>query len=602
MFWNGRESFREGVAQLETSVEDNYNKILPFFNYGTEANAQSLNPYMDKAIEKASINIQRHTMFFNHREYVRWIDDSYMLIGKSYFYKQEYNKARRTFEFVMNEYKENLIRYEATMWLANSFIRLEKYKRAQSILDNLQNDIVKETRAPKKVKQYLPLLKADLYLQQEKFAQAKPHLEDALYLRLKKNLDTRARFILGQINQMEGELYLASEYYLKVIKKNPEYVMVFNSAINLAKCYDARYGESSEIEKKLEKMLKEDKNQEFLDQIYYALADIAFKNENDTLAINYLRLSVATSMTNNYQRASSSLKLGDIYFKRQSYELSQAYYDTAMQVLPDDYPNYKEIEARTISLSDLVAQLVVIKTEDSLQYLASLTEDERNAIVDKIIEEIRLEEERLKEQEEMMAMNQQMNRGTSGGPNMGSPTGSGNWYFYNPTALSFGFTEFNKKWGRRKLEDLWRLSDKAAIFEEDDETLIAGDSLSADSTVIVSTDPFERATYIQNIPLTEEQLTASNALIEEALFNLGLIYKNKLEDTPKSIESFDELLVRFPDNEHLLETYYHLYRMHSEQQNIQEAEVYKNLIIETVPERDYAKLLLDTKYYKELEA
>ncbi|MCD4736271.1 MAG: hypothetical protein K8R53_09525, partial [Bacteroidales bacterium] len=131
MFWNGRESFREGVAQLETSVEDNYNKILPFFNYGTEANAQSLNPYMDKAIEKASINIQRHTMFFNHREYVRWIDDSYMLIGKSYFYKQEYNKARRTFEFVMNEYKENLIRYEATMWLANSFIRLEKYKRAQ---------------------------------------------------------------------------------------------------------------------------------------------------------------------------------------------------------------------------------------------------------------------------------------------------------------------------------------------------------------------------------------------------------------------------------------------------------------------------------------
>ncbi len=93
MFWNGRESYREGVVMLEESVQDNYNKILPVYNYGTEAEAQSMNPYMDKAIEKASINIQRHSMYFSRKEWVKKIDDSYLLIGLSYFYKQEYNKV-----------------------------------------------------------------------------------------------------------------------------------------------------------------------------------------------------------------------------------------------------------------------------------------------------------------------------------------------------------------------------------------------------------------------------------------------------------------------------------------------------------------------------
>lgn len=604
-YWNGNESYREGVKQLNSSVQDNYNKILLVFNYGTETEAQSLNSQMDRAIEKASINIQRHSMYFNRREYVKWIDDSYLMIGKAYFYKQEYNKARRTFEFVMNEYKYNPIKYEATLWLANSLIRLEKYQRAQSVLDNLQNDINKGTKIPRRVVEYLPLMRADLYLCQEKYSQAKGHLETALYYRYKKNLDARIRFILGQIYQSEGELYTASEYYLQVIKKNPTYVMAFNAGINLAQCYDTRYGESTQIEKKLKKMLKEDKNMDFRDQIYYALADIAFKNSNDTLAIYNLRLSVASSLNNNFQKSKSALMLGDLFFQKQEYELSQAYYDTAMQVLPEDYPNYEKISAKTSYLTELVSNLVVIKTEDSLQYVASLSEDERNAIIDKIIEEKKLEEERKKEEEELMAMSTTMpgmNRGgLSGGPPMGSPTGTGSWYFYNPAALSQGFTEFTKKWGRRKLEDNWRLSNKQAAFDLG-ETLAEGDSLVGDSSVVLSTDPFKRETYMQYLPLSEEKLAESNKKIEDALFNLGFIYKDKLNNMVRSVESFEKLISRFPGNEHLLESYYYLYRLHTELGNFEKAEEYKNLIVENFPDSDYAKLLTDPDYFKELEA
>ncbi|MCF8369585.1 MAG: tetratricopeptide repeat protein [Bacteroidales bacterium] len=606
-FWNGRESYREGVMELDKKVKDNYNKVLLIFNYGTQEQAQALNPYLDKAIEKASINIQRHSMYFNRKEYVRWIDDSYMLIGLSYFYKQDYNKARRTFDYVISEYKYNDIKYEAMLWLAKSYNHLEKYKRAQSVLDNLENEIGKNPKISKKIQYELPLVKAESYLLQEKYPLAIDHLLDAIYFPQKKKTLSRALFILGQINQMEGEFYRASDYYTKVIKKNPPYEMAFNAAINLATSYDTIYGEDSRpIVRKLEKMLKEDKNKDYRDQIYYALADVAFKDGNDSAAIINLTSSVATSKSNNFQKATSALKLGDIYFKVQKYELSQAYYDTAVQVLPEDFPNKKEIELQTMYLTELVDNLIIVKTEDSLQKVASMPEEQRMALIDKIIEDVKKEEERQKELEEIAALNASSGSSSTTGINTG-PAGSGGWYFYNQTALSFGFNEFKKKWGNRPLEDNWRLSNKKAAFQPDDQQITLGsDSTLTDSTgaavAITSNDPHTPDYYLQNLPFTEDKLMESNGKIEVALFNLGYIYKDKLNDNPKAVESFESLVNRYPETENRLESYYQLYRLFTMAENFDRAEYYKNLIIDNFPDTDYAKLLLDPNYFKELEA
>ncbi len=602
MFWNGRESYREGVAQLNKTVKDNYTDIIRVYNYGTEAEAQSLNPFMDKAIEKASVNIQRHSMFFNRKEYVRWIDDSYFLIGMSYFYKQDYNKSRRTFEFISNEYKNNDIRFDALLWMGNSYVQQKKFKRAETALDNLKNEINKNPEVSQNVQKALPLVRADLYIMQKKFGTAKEQLQEALYFNQKKNTEARVRFILGQIYQSEGELYKASEYYTRVIKMNPPYEMAFNATINLAQSYDARYGmDSKSIVRNLEKMLKEDKNKDYLDQIYYALSDIAIKDSLDTLAVHYLKLSVATSKKNNYQKASSSLKLGDIYFEIPNYKLSQAYYDTAMQVLPKDYPDYNKIKDRTTYLTDLVTNLIVVETEDSLQRLVAMSEEDRNQIIDKIIADLKEQEEKQKELDELQLAMSQNNSG--GSSQIGGPMGSGGWYFYNSTAISYGMAEFKKKWGNRKLEDNWRLSNKQPVFEPKEiELTEETDSLSTDSTIVVSNDPHDRNYYLQNLPFTEEKIALSDSLIENALYNLGFIYKDKLEDEDKAIETFDTLLARFPEGKYLLEVYYQLNRLYTKKENSVKAKEYEDLIVQNFPDSDYAKLLLDPNYFKELEA
>lgn len=603
-YWNGGESYKEAMLQMQQTVKDNYNKILLVYNYGTQAEAQGLNSNLDRSIEKASINIQRHSMWFGSKEYCKWIDDSYLLIGKAFFYKQEYPKAKRTFEFVINQYKDGDKKYEAMIWLANTYNQTKKYSKALSMLDIVKSEIDKGM-LKKADRSFYYLVRADHYIRQEKYTIAREAILDALYVGQKKKIDTRLRFILGQIHQQDNELYKASEYYTQVIKRNPPYEMAFNASINLARCYEEAYGSGKSIVKKLEKMLKEDKNKDFRDQIYYALAEVAFKNKSDSLAIEYLRLSVAASTTNNFQKVRSSLMLGDIYFKVPKYKLSQAYYDTAMTVISEDYPDYKKISEKTANLSELVENLIVVEKEDSLQRLAAMPEPERLAIIDKIIEAEKKKQEEQAALEQQMAFNQNMNfpnQGFTGGQPTGSPTGSGGWYFYNPATLSQGFTEFTRIWGRRKLEDIWRLSNKTAVIEDQgDDDLAANDSIPADSAKIVSTDPLKRETYLQDIPMSEEDMAASNLRISDALYNLGTIYKDKLENYAESAKSYESLLERYPENEYLLEVYFALYRIYTQLNDAEKAKFYSDLVVAKFPESDFAKILTNPDYYKELE-
>jgi tetratricopeptide (TPR) repeat protein len=603
-YWNGNESFKSGVRDLESKAKDNYTLVLPVYKYGTEQDAQSIFPNMDRAIEKASKVIQKHSMYFGRKEYVKWIDDSYLLIGKSYFYKKEFSSARRTFEFVTNRFAKDDARYEAELWLARTYNQTGEFEKSESILDNL-NSSLKNGKAPSYLEKDFTQVYANFYVLQQEYESSIEYLDRAIEVNRKKQVLNRLRFVLAQVYQELGELEAAAKLYETIIKKNPTYEMSFNAKINLAKTYNAKTGNRSMIVKKLNKMLKDAKNEEYRDQIYYALAEIYLKDNQVVKGVEYLTLSVATSVQNDYQKSVSSLRLADIHFETPNYPLAQAYYDTAMQVLPQDFPNYEELKEKTEVLTGLITNLTVVQEQDSLQRMAQMPEKERNAILDELIKKIAEEEEkeRLAEIERQRTLSVLEQNSRMENRNMQQ---SGGWYFSNPTAVSFGFSEFQKKWGRRKLEDLWRLSNKQIVAdfgEEVDGELPASDSLVADSLAVApETDPKKREFYLQDLPLTEEKLAESDSLIEEALYTMGFIYLDGLKDNLKSIETFELLLERFPETDHALQVYYQLYKNYELVPDQPKSDYYRDLIVQEYPDSDYAKLIVDPNYNLVLEA
>ncbi len=605
VYWNGMMSVNEGASDMKLTTKDDYTKILPVYNYGTKQDATALNPKMDRAIKKASIGIQRHSMYFGGRERNKWVRESYLMMGQAHFYKQDYTSARRVFDYVAKEYDKQPIHYRALLWLAKTYLYSERYEKAEATLNMLQSQMEDEG-FPMSVEKAMPLVYADLYLARGNTNQAYSYLQRGLELNHNHQLVTRIQFILGQINQQDHDFEKASEYFKKVIKRTPPYQMEFQAKINLAKCYDEGSGESKYINKVLLKMAREDKNKDYLDQIYYALAQVAQKDGQDTLYTHYLAKSVSTSTTNNVQKATSSLELADQYFEDTKYVLAEAYYDTAVSSLPKDYPNYDAIKAKTDVLSDIVGHIQVIEMQDSLQYLASLDTTALYAIVDKMIADYVKEEERLAAEKE--EENDQQGGIQFVDPNQGSRNpnlNTGKWYFYNVAALGFGRTEFKKQWGNRKLEDNWRLSDKKSMMQSfetdltDEAELNAQDSLSPAATG-KSSNPKTRAHYLADIPRTQEQMAVSDSLMVEAYHQLGFLYFEELRDTASARQTYLDFQKKYPDNLYRLESWYALYKIYLDEGNTEEAEFYKGLILGNYPESIYANVIRDPDYFLKL--
>jgi tetratricopeptide (TPR) repeat protein len=615
VYWNGMDNMRQGIKEFNASVKDNYSMILPVFNYGDKASASKMSQYGDLAIKKAQKCITKHSMVFGKKEYNRWIDDCYMLMGKAYFYKQDYPMARRTFEFVVKTFNENEIKYEAMLWMAQANMQLGEFSRAEPLLDMVQ-DKIKNGQAPDKYERDLDLIYANFYILQKNYPPAAEYINRALELNPSRTQKTRCLFILAQIHQYNGELPEASKLYTTVLRRNPSYDMEFNSKISLARCYIANSGDKASIVKKLTKMLKDDKNKDNLDQVHYALSEIYLKDADTNSAMDYLRKSVATSRVNNYQKAISALQLADIYFSRKNYPDAQAYYDSTLQFLPKDYPNYKELSKKTATLTDLVTNLEIIQRQDSLQKLAAMSESDRDRVIDGIISKL-IEEEQKKQQEEF---ERQQNLALFGDKtdNLqgGQSVGTGSWYFYNPTTMANGYSTFMKKWGRRKAEDNWFLSDKsvAAFANEEaktDTTAEEGAEPEAGDTIKgkkgagkddKSKDPKNRKYYMKDIPMKPEQLLASNDMIVHAYYQAGFIYVEGLNDLGQGINDFETLLERFPENKFKPGTCYELYMLYSKLENKEKSDYYKNLLLTEYPETDFAKLLINPNYYLEVQA
>ena len=260
--------------------------------------------------------------------------------------------------------------------------------------------------------------------------------------------------------------------------------------------------------------------------------------------------------------------------------------------------------------SDLVKNLQVIKRQDSLQKLSTMSDAERNKVIDKIIADLKaaelkkqMEDQKRQSSQYLLGQNTNQEQTAMGG------SSAGKWYFYNPAIMSSGFSTFRRKWGQRKLEDNWFLTDKAiASFSDDqtnkeDTTGAVTDSVKGGKKELAkSKNPKERAFYLPDIPNTKEKIAASNDKIIEAYYQAGFIFVEGLGDYGNAVGTFEKLIDRFPDCKYKMQTAYELCMLYKHLQNDPRSDYFKNQILTLYPQSDYAKLLVNPDYYKEINA
>ncbi len=594
-YFHAKLKMEEGAQKLAESHEDKFDMILSIFQYADAAKAKAIYPLMDEAIKKVSVVIQRQSMLIKGIEHNAWIDDNYLLLAQCQFYKHDYYTAAETFQYVITQYKKNDIRHEAMLWLIQTYIQLEDFDEAETRIEYVNHD----KKFLKNLRGDLYIIMADFYLKKKNYAKAIEFLKKGIPTIKKRQQKTRCMFILAQLYQRQGKNKEATKYYLEVVKRTPSYNIAFNAQMNVARSTDAASKNTKNVKKRLTKMIHDGKNIEYYDQIYYALATISIKENDIPTAIKFLELSIKSSKTNTNQKALSYLELAKINFNKPNYELAQVYYDSTTTFLSKDYPDYEIILNKRNSLTALVKNIKIIAFEDSMQRLATLSPADRDKMIEKAIAFEAREKERKKAEALKAQQNALLNTPTTPNSNINSNniTGGAAWYFYNPTTISFGFSEFLKKWGDRKLEDNWRRKNKEVIQVGDTPTDTTSDANASKDTSKVQV--VDKNAYLKNIPISEKQLEQSNENIMDAYNNLASIYKEQLHDYEEAIKALESLVKRYPDSKYVLQSYYSLYRLYLELNNTAKADYYKNLILTEYPKSEYAKIISNPNYLKD---
>ncbi len=550
-FFNAKEAKKLALAKLVESTPDDYDSILVLYHYPDEESVNSIRADMERVIEKTQLVIERHEMKvpksktrdFKKPEMNKWINDNWLLMGQAYFYERNYWKAEEVFLYVKRKYEDDDMALLSRLWLARNYFEKGEERNAAEMMEEIA--LIKSKDFPEELRVEYNLVQADLAIKLRDYPEAITKLENAVALMKKKKDKARPIFILAQLYERVGKSKESLEAYKRVLKSKPTYEMSFYAQINQAMAFSRRAGDSQEIKDKLYKMLKDEKNKEYFDQIYFALGELEIEERNTAEGISLINQSLEANEGNEKQKAKSFLKLADVYFDERVYESAQAYYDSTTTLIAETHPRFKDISNKASSLTELVSHIRIYEEKDSLLKLIHLDEKE----LKKYIEQV-MEDDARKREEERQRVIDALEKGEG----IGSV---GEFWAWNPVLREKGKENFIDYWGDRPLEDDWRRSKKLVFnnFTDENETDTAD---VADTLPIDQGRTFEE--YMADIPQEQKEIDAFIESRAEARYNAGLLYKEKLDDFENAVEQFEVLVTETDNSLFHPVTHYQLYR------------------------------------------
>lgn len=616
-YFNATELIRQSMDTYKDSREEDYYSLIDINPVPDEKDVVSMYPALDTAIAKCKKVIQKHSMPSNDRphlkkdEHNRWIDENWTTIGIASYLRRDYAGAMKSFKYVRKFYKNDPSLYIGELWMAKTNIATGKLPEAKFNLENLDKAIEAQenpeakkksksklkskkkkdeepAKFPKKIRADLERTKAELALIKGNKKDAIQFLEESLKHKQDAKQKARVHFVLGQLYEEQKDNPNAVKHYTKVVKGVAKYDMVLN-----AKIKRAFLSNSADQKKDLFKMLKDAKNAEYRDQIYYALAEIELNSNDEKKAFEYLTLSAFYSNKNKRQKGMSYEKMGDLRFAKRDYVKAQKYYDSCVTVMPENYPNGEAIRNKATNLEDLVVAVETAYYEDSVQRIAAMPLDQRHTYLNDLIKKIEEDERKRKEREAIRLRELQETQNT-----FSDETGGSKFYWNNDKMIREGKEEFKRLWGERLDEDDWRRSEKLP-------TNIVSDGVEEnDSIAKVEKDSLSVESLEANLPLTPEKLKASNDKLLEAYYNAGVIYNKELNEENTAVDYFTKVVDKKVENKFQVLAAFELYKIY-ESKDPSRAETYKKYILDNYPDSDFASYLKDPDYFvkkKEMDA
>ena len=656
IYYNGSQAFIDGNLEKEKGNKDNYTEMIPLYMVGNKQSRELGKGQYDRAIEKSEKAIRLHSIkakpewkgskrktardreWLGRKEYNPFIWKAWMMLGKAQFQKGAFDEAAATFSYMIRLYQTQPVQSGlAKAWLAKCYTELDWLYDAEDVIRNMSRDSM-DFRT---VKDW-DYTYANYYVHVGDYDKAIPYLKKVIKHERRSVQRAREWFLLGQIENLLGHRDEAYRAFRKVVGCHPPYELEFNARIAQTEVMASSDGRK--MISRLKRMAASDNNQEYLDQIYYAIGNIYIIQRDTLQAIGAYEKGNKESVRNGVEKGVLLLTLGNLYWELEKFSDAHRCYSEAIGLLDQDRSDYDELSHRSKVLDELVPHTDAIHLQDSLLELSEMPEAERLAAIDRVIEALKQKEKEEREAqldaeaEELQQEQQQQFGGMNNQP-MNTPTtpqaaqqGNGQWYFYNPIAVSQGKNTFQQQWGRRENKDNWQRINVTVVSttpEEPDssenadqpedaeggglpenpediarmDSLATNSPLAADSLATaaldsdtLANDPHERAYYLAQIPFTEDQKVASHAIIQDALFHAGIIFKDKLDNLPLSERHLRRLTDHYDAYEHLDEAWYHLFLLYSRQGDNIQADSCLNQLKSKHAESEWTILLTDPYY------
>ncbi|MDH3651862.1 MAG: tetratricopeptide repeat protein, partial [Saprospiraceae bacterium] len=480
---------------------------------------------------------------------------------------------------------------DARLWLAKTLIERDRYGEAENIMRTLDSD----ARTFDEIRDELYVVQAYSSLDRGQIAASVEPLRKAIDQTKRGESKSRYAFILAQVLEQTKQYDQALAAYDQVVKLRPAYEMHLNALLNKTKM---QWNTASIDDKKfgniIERMIKDDKNVDYQDQLYFALAEKDLKNGDFTSAIANLSKSVSTSSGNQVQKADSYYKMANLFFQAEEFARAKYYFDSTLMVLQPADERHEEVSTYVKNLSQIALHLETIELQDSLLKVGQLSDKELKKLASKLKKDAELA--RLAAQTASSKPDNSRTATLNQVTRAGSLASAGSAFFaYDDKALKKGIRDFRREWGDIGLEDNWRRSNRNSFdLTSNDETE------GTEDNVIAPISETEIDEIFKDVPKTDAEIKAAQGKIEEALFELGRLFRSELGKNEKSIDALERMMKVNPKSEHLLDAYYLLYVSHSELGQNTEANVYKDKIMSEYPDSEYAKYINDPSYLRDV--